>query len=431
MATEHDNLLLWLNAIIWFTTFYIYIRKRGKWTLGMFILGLYTLISFISIDLYNSEYAIHYFNSNLTLFPFLYLFGMILITTYPILQIKENDIKTLILPNIRIINIITFFVGILSIYKLVDIFSDIKMGMASIMLDSDNALDLYNESTSARLDRKVASGNYDYLSIFSNLSTALAPLIFYINLLLPRRNKILFCGVIISLLLMPLNGIAKASRILMVIGPFEVFLLFFFFRKFIRPKIRQYLITIGSVFVGILLFFIVLITQGRSSDNDIHFQIFGYERYFAEGPLVFNNYCMDANGTREGNITFPIIKFVLGEKMLSESDIRFKYSNMRIDNSRFSTYVGDFVLDFAPLQACILFLILSILLTRALKVRNSSISTAQIVLIYFTMRLVTGFFQYQYSSLSGNIVFFTLIIAYFFFLNQSKRDKNKLYIKSF
>lgn len=429
MDSYNDNLILCINAIIWLVALIIYIRRRGLWTLGMCILSLYTLISIVSIDLYNSVYASNYFTNNITLFPFIYLFVMMFLIMYPILQLKQNQINTIILPNKKIIDIITFFIVVLSIYKLILIIPNVREGATLILLDSSNTIGLYTESTTARMNRAVAIGNFDYLGILTNLSLTITPLIFYIYLLLPDKNKILFLGVIISLFVSPLNGIANGSRIMMVTGLFETIILFSFFHKFISPKVKRTVITIGAILFSTILFFFIMISTGKAHGSSIEYRIFGYERYFAEGPLVFNNYCMEANGTREGSITFPIIKYMIDGNLLSESDLRFKYSYMKIDNSRFSTYVGDFVLDFGPFIAFVIFVLFAVFLTSNLRIRNNILTASQLILLYFSVRFALGFFQYQYSATSGNVVFFALLLSYWFISWYIKKDKYKIYIK--
>lgn len=429
MASYDDNIILLVNATIWLITLIIYIRKRGLWTLGTCILSLYTLIAIVSIDLYNSEYANDFFIHNITLFPFVYLFVMMFLIMYPILRLKQNLINTIILPNRKMINNITFIIVLLSIYKFITIIPNIRTGVSLMLLDSNNVIDLYTESTTRRMNRGVATGNFDYLGILTNLSLTVTPFVFYINLLLPHKNKILFFFIIISLFVNPLNGIANGSRIMMVTGLFETMVLFFFFYKFISPKVQRAVIYIGGILFSGVLFFFILVSTGKNYGDSTEYRIFACERYFAEGPLVFNNYCMEANGTREGNVTFPLIRYVIDGRLLSESDLRFKYSYMKIDNSRFSTFVGDFVLDFGPYFAFFMFVLFSVFLTKKLTIRNNAITISQLILLYFTVRFALGFFQYQYSATSGNVVFFSLLLVYWIFSRVIKKDKHKIYIE--
>ena len=418
--------VLYVNAFIWFFTFLLYVYKRGIFTLGFFILLLYTSISFVSIHLYNSPYSLGYFSSNISLISCLYLYFIILLMSLPILRINENNIVCLKLPNIRYVNPICVVIIASSLLSYVSLIPDLKNGVSLILSDSSYAADIYAETTSFNLDNKSLTGSVDIIGVISTISKSISPLFFFIYLSIPNRNKLIMIGLFLSLFIDPLSGISKASRVLIVLPLLLLAFLFVFYNRFIQFNIRKKIYKIFILIFSLILFFFFVISQSRS-DGDKELQYFQYERYFAESFLVFNNYCMDAGGTREGQRTFPLICKILGRDIYSPMELRLKYAHMKIDSSRFSTFVGDFVLDFGPELAFLIFLLMFATVYPLLKI-GRCICFHQLILIFILIRILIGFFQYTYSGVGGNLVLLVQIVLYCYFRYISLYDKNPIVI---
>ena len=410
-----DNIsILYFNFFIWFLTSVLYLKKIKKITLKVSILLLYTTISFVAIFLYQNPNAHFYFSTQLAIFPFIYLWIMIMLSLYPIEIMEKEKIYYLSFPSRKNINIICWIFIFLSLVKLIQMSNDLFNGSLFLKLQSDYIIDSYSNSTEARMNSKALSGGVDIISILANLSLSIIPLMFFIHLILPNRKKSITIGLSLSLLITPLEGLINSSRVGLIIQIFITIFSYLFFRDYlqidIKKKFQKYFSYI--VICVSFIFMTISINRAKFSDNNL---TFSYQRYFAESILVFDSYCMNANGTREGHITIPLLKAILGEELLSESEMRYKYNYMSIDNSRFSTFVGDFVLDFGPILSAIIFILFSLIFSLLLKIKKSTITIEQIIIIFLVMRFNLGFYQYLYSTVGGNLVFLVLILLYLFF----------------
>ena len=302
--------------------------------------------------------------------------------------------------------------------------------MSLMMISNeDNIWDLYSESTEARMSRKSFTGSLNIISILSNLSSKIMPLLFFTYFVKPHKNKIILYILAVSLLHGPLSGIAHASRLQLISQLIIIFFLYFFFRPYIPKPDLRILKRGGVALFSLVLLVFMTITIARAERSDSGETLYNIERYFAQGPLNFNLHCMDANGTREGHVVIPLLVHLAGGESLTEEQLRFKYSHMTIDNRLFSTYVGDFVLDFGPTISFFLFALFSIIFCRV-TTGKSGLNYGQVVSVYIVLRFCGGFYQYGFGSVDGNLALLVLIIfSVFFSLNRSFIPKGEVIIK--
>lgn len=426
MATEIDLFILYANAAIWLFTLWVYIKKRGMLTVGFSLLLLYTLIAVSSISLYQNELSVFYFEKRIDFLPFLYLYVMIMMAIYPILRIDEQNIKYFRYIDYKYIDVICGLISILSIVMIVKIIPDLRQGLIMMLVD-DSTVDLYSQSTQKFLDEKPMSGNVNILGVLFTLAKGFSPFFFFAYLLKPNKNWMILLGLFMALFIQPLEGISKASRVLIVTPLLVDFFFFLFIRHFLPKNIVSRIYKWGGVSLSILITFFFLISWARSN-GELDRMLYGYQRYFSESFLVFNNYCMDAGGTRDGQITFPIICKVLGNEVYSSNELRLHYSHLKIDNSRFSTFVGDFVLDIGVWWAFWLFVLISFWAARSLIIRNRCMRFDQLFFLYFMLKFTLGFFQYIYTGVGGNLLFLVSLFAFFCFKYMPFLYRKKIYI---
>ena len=425
ISTFSDNLILVLYTLLWLWLVVVYRKKTKQVTLTLVLILIYAVMAPVCIYLYNTSYTYLYFERNLTFMGFLYLFLMIVIALIPIFKTKEEKINGFWIPNSKLVTFCCVVVSLLSIYSIIIYLPKLQEGLVIMLSGSDDIVDLYEEAKSDRMDAKSFSGTMNYLSILSNVSDYFIPLLLFLYLLLKRRSKIVLALLFIGLLKVPVQGIANASRFQLISQLFVVALLFFFFKPYMKPSIVNMTKKVFVIVAASLLVVFVTISMVRSETDNKTSTGYGLARYYAQGPLVFDNFCLDANGTREGHFTFPVLLHLMGEKSMSENELRAKYSHMKVDNSRFTTFVGDFVLDYGPVMAFVLFLFFS-LITSSFLSNKGVLSFGQIIILYLSMRFCCGFYQYQLGSTAGNLyVFLSLIIA----LLYSGRARNQIYIE--
>ncbi len=424
ISTTIDNVYLILYAMLWFFTVYAYRKRIKQITLALSLLLLYACMAPVCIYLYNSEYAYLYYEKELTFVGFFYLYIMIMLALMPILGTKEEKLTGIWIPNSTIITPCCVVVSILCIYGFISCLPKLQEGLIIMLSGSDEIVGLYEDAKSDRMDMKSFSGSISFLNVLSNVSDFIIPILFFLYLLLDKKNKLVIVLLFLGLLKVPILGIANASRFQLISQVFVVFLLFFFFQPYMKQSIvkatkRIFVIVVSFIFVLFLSVSIVRAVVDNKSDT-----VYGLARYYAQGPIVFDNFCLDANGTREGHFTFPLVINALGGESMSENDLRLKYSHMKVDNSKFTTFVGDYVLDYGPIMAFMMFVLYSLYMSKRLKNKGSLIFS-QLIILYLCMRFCCGFYQYQLGSTSGNLFVFLSLFLSMLFSNK----KNQIFIE--
>lgn len=398
IGVECSNICLIINTILWTCVFVGYQCKTRYFSTGSGILLMYTIISVGAIHLYN-YYPKEF--EQITMFPFIYLLCMILLATYPILTIGESKITHIQAPNIQLFNIVCIGVIILSIIGLPRTIHLIQENMMAIIFEGDEGVNIYREAANNTMS-KTESG-LNIVAILSNAcgNVSLVLLMYYITV--KHINKILLIGLIISSLIGPLGGLANGGRALMAVYIFNVVFMVVFIRKMLSSNIKKKLLRI--VVVAIVLFMIPFITLTLSRNSgDFEKTLLSIESYTSQGFLKFNNYGLDAGGTRNGDYTAVALKKILGlNPAMYYSGRVNKYSHMKMNESVFYTFVGDFTLDYGPILAIIIFIATSCFFKRCLKVRNNTIAFHQLLLFYLLMVGCLGYFQWPLGREAGNI----------------------------
>jgi len=408
--SEWGDICLVFNALIWVFIFIIYQYKTRYFGVGSGILLLYTVISVLAINLYHSEYS--YMFEDLTLFPFIYLFLMILLASYPILTIGEKHIKRIEPPDMRLFNIVCIGLIIFSFVSLPQTITQIRENLVSILIDETIGNELYGEKA-MDYTTKTAS-QFNILGILGGVSGNLAVVFFMYYMMVPK-NKVILIGLLISSLLGPLNGIASGSRAVMAMFIFNVLFLFIFIRKVLPIRMKKKIIKICLIGFSILLLPFITITFSRNK-GDIEQTLLSVETYIAQGPLLFNNYCLDANGTREGDYTAVAFKYIAGlDPAMYYSGRLNKYSHMKINESLFYTFVGDFTLDYGPIWAVIIFIVTACFFKKCLKVRDGTVTFHQYLIFYLLMVGCLGYFQFPWGRENGNLEMIALLFVILLF----------------
>lgn len=415
---EWNYICLFFNAVLWLMTFFVYYHKRGRFTLGCFVLLLYSLISIVGIHLY-----IYHPNSkqmfvDLKIVPYIYLYGTILLMCAPIFHMESKKIEKIIPPNMQVFNLVCILLILLSLYRVDHVYAETREGLVLLFLDSAAGKEMYGKTISHLITNRQMGGireGIDYISVLSNTAKTVIPFFWMYYFTLEKRNKWILGFLTFSALLSPLNSIASGLRYeigVFVVKQVAVFLFILpFFPKHYKKRFRN----IFLIIIIALLIPFMLVTISRSSGDQLK-TFLGIERYMGESFIRFNNYGLDADGVRYGDRCVPLFKQMLGMETAANYASRIsKYKEMKMNESVFSTFVGDFTLDFGPILTVIIFMVISYSFFRCLCVRNHSILFYQFILLYVLLEIVLGFFLYLYADSFGNIrlLAFLLIAALF------------------
>lgn len=409
-----SNIVIIFFVIAWITTIILYQRKKKHFDAGSVLLYSYLFYSVMSLILYNNPY---YNFNDIEIFPFIYLFLMLILAFYPVLRYDDNKINEIEKPPTVFLNPVCFIFIIASLMQVPNIISTFSVNIVRLLLDSSGGQDLYNEAMAESYS--LGDGNISNLSsIITNAYGNFGILLFFYYLTLNKRNKFIMMGLFVSCIISILNNISLGQR-----GPILEILLsmiitYFALRKFYQPKIKRIIRFIGITLLIATIIPVIALTVSRfgESEEGSESSVFFYA---GQENLYFNNYGLDNGGIRYGDRTFPFFKKMLGFDDVPENfwQRRAKYPNLQINDEVFVSFVGDFTLDFGPFVAPLIFILFTTYVLKRTVVRNGKILFHQLILIHFVMSLcmLGGMKLYPFSDVGGNLQLIMYFLAFLFF----------------
>lgn len=416
-----------INAVLWILVFAYFYFARSRWGLTHTILLLYSSIAVLSFHLFIYYPFADQMFEEITLFPYIYLFIMLMLPLYPIIKLESRPIYSIRKPRKSLFYIVCMILVILSFYHVDEIFQNITNGIFMLFVDSDAGLLAYQKGA-AKFTTDMSSGDLnkevDYLSVLANLSRTIIPVFWLYYISLEERNKYLFSLLTICVLLSPLNSIASGSRYALVVFIVETTVVFVFSKNLMQKK-KIIIKRISYVVLVVLIVPFLLVTISRSN-GDMKNTLYGMERYFSESFIHFNNHGIDAGGIRYGDRTMPFFKMLIGFDTAKNYPERiWKYRYMAIDESVFIGYVGDFTLDFGPIFSFVLFVLTMVYFRQRLMVRDRVLLFHQYILLYILIKLNLGFFSYLFADVFGNAQLLFLLMIYWLFKLDYQLHKRK------
>ena len=157
--------------------------------------------------------------------------------------------------------------------------------------------------------------------------------------------------------------------------------------------------------------------------------------YIGQQNLYFNSYALDDGGIRYGDRTFPVFKRMLGFDNVPQNytQRRAKYPNLKINDEVFSSFVGDFVIDFGPIIAVIIFLIFFLYSKEHTKPQSGILPFHRLLLLHFIMCICMqgGLKLYPYSDLGGNLKLIMFIMCYIAFKVSNNNSNKTVYGRTY
>ena len=414
-----------IYILLWTVTLFLYWRKKKTFNVGTFIISTYLLYAILSFSLYDNFYRDYGFGE-LELFPFLYLYLMLLICLLPVLKYDEKH--NISQPSLSLLSSFTYIYLIASAVVIPVACTKIYQGLFLISTTDTGGDDLYYFS---HLDNAVEERSFLYskISIIYNIFSDVIVLVFFYFLTLPKVPKKILVGLFISIFISMLQSIANGGRTGITLKLLVIIASFFLFRNCLSKKIKIGVYLIGSIIVSFVAILLIIIGESRFSSEDDKEANYQLLNYAGQAPLQFNKYGLDAGGIRYGDRTCSVFK-----KMITFQDVpmtydecRQKYKKMKLDDSNFSTFVGDFALDFGPFGAALFLSFFSFLFVRLTKPRDGTILFHQLILIFLVMSICVqgGMYLFPYSY-KNNYILIGYIIAYFLFKWDYQRQNKKI-----
>ena len=406
---------LLVYIILWGCTFLYSIKRcNNQWNVSTFIIATYFAFSLMAGVLYTCYPAENY-KYELSFLPFIYLFLMLLLGLAPVTCYANREYVSIYHPSKFIINGLILFYVLLAIINIPSILENIQTGLFLLLTDDDGGLDLYREARDSNMGADGAVSNI--LSVFYNFLSPICIFLFFYYLTLEKKNKLVLIMLILSLVVRVLDSVAHGQRTGPTMIAFTFLATFFMFRPFLTKKMKRGLIfTMGIGGLALLIPFMAL-TNSRFQNREGG-SLEGIVYYVGQAPLYFND-CMDAGGIRYGDRTAPEFKRLLGYNNVptDENDRRAKYSSLKIDAYSFYTYVGDFVLDYGPFGAFLIFVFFSSAFIGMTKHRKrSSIPFHKLLLVYFAASVCVqgGMYLFNFAHY-GNYSIIVIFLLYLVF----------------
>lgn len=104
MESMMSNIYLVLYITAWIVTIIAYQKRKQHFDAGSVLLFSYLLYSIASLLLYNSPF---YTFNPIRIFPFIYLYLMLMLAFSPILKYDDNKIEEIQKPNTVLLNIVS------------------------------------------------------------------------------------------------------------------------------------------------------------------------------------------------------------------------------------------------------------------------------------------------------------------------------------
>ena len=409
-----------LYISVWIITYLVFRKKREIIGPASVIILSYVVYAFFSLRLYKSD-ILEY--NNITFFPFVYLYLMLIIALAPVMRFEKTRIDAVQHINNNIVNTIFYIFIITSIIVLPSTISSLLDGFSILFASDSGAIDLYEEAHSTQMINANSQGGIvGYCKIIRYLLYEVCVFLFFYYLTLNNRKKIVILLLIISFCIDLVFSLAKGMRTSSTMSAFTIFITYMIFRPYLDVNINRSISKIGLIIGGIFIFLTIIVTISRTTNRDGG-AMEGLVEYVGQANLNFNEYALDAGGTRNGDRTLNYFKRLIGYDIPpSITGIRQKYQYMKLNDSVFSTFVGDFVLDFGPLIVPLLFIIFSVFSCFYTRIKKRQIGLEKLLIIqYISLVCMHGGMYLYYYSFSGNyITLFYIIMILIFRFNKSK-----------
>jgi oligosaccharide repeat unit polymerase len=233
-----------------------------------------------------------------------------------------------------------------------------------------------------------------------------------------QKKKLLVIGVFLAIIISVFTSLAWGARGPLMFIILQIPFVYLVFSPLMTQKMRkQYIFTVAG-FVIFIFAGGAALTIGRF-DDAANFTIVDIILYYASSNFIkFDNFILDVGGCRYGDRVFPLIRLLLGLDTAGDYKTRrLLYPNLKIDDSQFTFFVGEFVIDFGPILAFLIISFFAVFFFKKLSSKKYDLGTVLLLSLVYNI-IVVGFTLFPYSELGGNIsilytVFWIFVFKYF------------------
>lgn len=400
-----DIFYLLFNALLFIGTFIYTWRKRGL-DIVSFIFLIYAVLSVFSFLLYVHPES-HRFYHGLNIWGFVLLYIGLLCFVLPLKTIQKTDF--IIPPRPWLFHSLIVFLFLLSLSRLPSAISNLGSGFLGMVLDPTGFEDAYRE----RMDTFVGGSSFGdrSISLFSIAyavvgDTAIFLYMYYQTL--HYRKMVFSIALIIASLVLLVSYVSDAERG----GITRVIIIFFFSYLLFKDKLPLVLknrvrITLLSIFV-LLGLILAAITASRFTNKSYYsddYWSYSIVSYLGQPMLNFDKFVVTESGTRNGDRTAALVKTIIEPSggPYNYAHRVSKYSSMSIDESSFSTFLGDLSLDYGVFLTLIICLLVAFT-TPFYKAKKGRRPFKKYILVYVLLVITCcGWHLFPFSDVGGNL----------------------------
>lgn len=385
METELTNialtcgyLLMWVATLAWYHST---VRKADGGTAVILFYILYAVCSIFSIN--DTLFSMTY--QPLTLPPYLYLYGMTLLSFTPLFYHHNHNLAYSIAPvETKVLTLTALVIVGCTVLMIPSTLSNMSSGLVKLFLDADAGKDAYTEKALEASD--TGSTIHNLTSIIFNALSDIAIFLCFYFMTMGRKKALLVFALFASVVMSLLTSVAEGARGNIVMGLCTIICCYFFFRPYLSQRINKVFQWAGAVCAVLIMLPVVAVTLSRFGDRKEAGVGSFITWYVGQGSLYFNNYALDAGGTRDGERTMNLfLRLVKDDVPANYVECRYKHPSLKINDHLFTTFVGDFVIDFGPLATVVIFIICALVALSQIRARDGTIKVHQLLLLYFTL----------------------------------------------
>ena len=357
---------------------------------------------------------------------------MIICSIYPL--IKYDSIKTtrIQLPSKTIIEVFLILYGFSSLAILPYIYSNIESGMENLLVENQGS-ELY------RIHAEMAGEDVhhfpliiEYLKQYHGRFSDLSIFMTAVYCLFKQRSIFLIYIIIFSIMIDVVEPLSQGLRTSVIMKMWAIVAISGLFYRFFDDRLKKILKRISIISPLIIAIPFLALTVSRFGDRDQSGGTLGATiNYMGQANLNFDMYGLDAGGIRYGDRTATVFKSWIVGKQENLFSVREKYDNLKIDDGHFYTYVGDFTLDYGPVVAVVIFLIVLLLYLYFVVPHSRTVKTHEMCLLYMLATIcLQGAMYLFYYSFSWNWRIFYAVLFYFIFYcdYKAKRMDSIMYV---
>lgn len=387
-------------------------QRRINYRLGVASVTLlsYIIYPIIGAFWFFSTDTIYGDSIPLRLLPFLYLALMLRLAISPLVQYDRQNIQQIEPPSTF------FFYGFVIVYATcvlmytTEIFNGLSTGILMILTDNSAGDSLY----SVERDVNTHLGISNLPSVVFNIFSPIVFLFFFYYLTLKKRHLWMIALMGFCLLMKTVYALSLGQRTEVTMCIFNVIAAYIIVKPMLSERITHIVrTTLIILAIAIALPFMAL-SLSRFGEREGGVGA-GLIYYVGEAPYYFNDYAFESAGGRHGDRTCNYFKHMLGMKVpYGVTGVRSAYPNLKMHDNIFSTFVGDFVIDFGILQAFIIFVIFSVIFKRLTRTNApNKIPFHRLILVYFaaSVCLQGGMYLFSYAF-AENLTILAILFTY-------------------